>query len=326
MDHISPALEFPSSLKPLYRRALSYEWISFIYALSATLFSFLAMSNSQTMKTIWLEDFLSIIPPASFLITSVIIRWKPNKKFPYGFHRVTTAAYLTSSLALFILGIYLFLDGAHVLFKKEYPIISNFTLAGHSIWFGYVMILALLWSSLPSTVLGHIKIPLAYKLHDRILTADSLMNKASWMSGFASILGIIGIGMGFWWADALGGIIISIDIIHDGYVHTKESLCELINQAPKAINAKYIDPLINKVKLLVKKEIWVESVLVRFREEGHVLFGEIFIVPNRNVSPKQVRLLQQKIKNIHWRLHDVVIMIKPPHVTRVDRVARISEA
>lgn len=312
MSHISEALEFPKELNPVYKKALGYEWLTLIYALTTTLFSFLAMSNSQTMKSVWLEDVLSIIPPLSFILAGFIIRRKPNKNFPYGFHRVTSAAYLTSSLALLCLGLYLFLDGMHVLIKKEQPVISHFEFLGESIWFGYVMILALLWSSIPSIFLGHVKLPLAYQLYDRILLADSLMNKASWMSGLASILGIIGIGLGFWWADALAGIIISIDIIHDGYVNLKQSICELLNQTPKRIdNLKQTDPLLKELRRLVKKEAWVKTVKLRLRDEGHVFFGEIFITPHHPISTEQVKQLHDKIKDYHWRLHDIVIMLEP---------------
>ena len=311
MNPLSPEWEFPKDLSKHYRKAISYEWISLFYIISATIFSFLTMSNSQTMKTVWMEDMLGIIPPLSFLISSKIINRKANKNFPYGFHRITSAAYLSSSLALFILGLYLFLDGVHVLLIREHPSIGDFNFLGHSVWFGYLMILALLWSSLPSTVLGHIKLPLAYKLYDKILLADSQMNKASWMSGFASILGIIGIGLGYWWADALVGIIISGDILHDGYIHLKQSLLDLLNQSPKTLKDNKREPLVPEITKLVADELWVKTVTVRFRDEGHVYFGEIFIVPKtKNVSGDKIDNLLVKIRNYHWRFHDVILTIQ----------------
>jgi divalent metal cation (Fe/Co/Zn/Cd) transporter len=311
VHHITESLEFPPKLIPLFRKARKYEWISLIYMISATFFSFLVMSNSQTMKTVWLEDMLGIIPPASFLIASKIIFWKPNKNFPYGYHKINGIAYLISSLALFILGVYLLLDGSYVLIMQEHPQVPYVTFHDHTIWLGYLMIIALLWSGIPSTFLGHIKTPLAYTLYDKILLADSKMNKASWMSGFASILGIIGIGLGFWWADALVGIIISIDIIKDGYTHLKQATLDLIDEIPKSIeNNKETDPLILEVRAIVQKEKWVDSVKLRFRDDGHVFFGEVFIVPKSDTVPlEMVKKLHDKIKKHHWRLHDIVIML-----------------
>jgi len=307
--HITKNVEFPKELRKLYRKATKYEWISLFYMISAATFSFLVMSNSQTMKTVWLEDSLGIVPPASFLIASKIRKWKANSNFPYGYHKVTGIAYLTSSLALLLLGSYLFFDGLSVLLKKEHPSIPNFYLFGHSIWMGYLMIVALLWSSIPSTILGHIKIPLAYKLYDKILFADSKMNKASWMSGFASIFGIIGIGLGMWWADASVGIIISMTIISDGFTNLKQSVLDLIDEVPKKVGGKETDPLIAEVKKLVKNELSVNEVHVRFRDEGHVFFGEIFIAMDEaKVDPQKLLLLKNKIEKFHWRLHDITIM------------------
>ena len=309
MRHITSVLEFPTHLNKSYAKAIKYEWISLIYMISTTIFSFLVMSNSQTMKTIWLEDMLGIIPPLSFLISSRIVQWKPNNNFPYGFHRVTSMAFLSSSLALFILGVYLLFDGTVVLLTFDHPSIPNVFFFGESIWLGFIMIIALLWSSVPSTFLGHIKLPLAKRLYDKILFADSKMNKASWMSGFASIFGIIGIGLGFWWADALVGIIISFSIIHDGYTNLKQSILDLLDEVPKELGKSTTDPMIHKINHLISKESWIESGEIRCRDEGHVFFCDVFIVPKKeDISIIKIQNLHDKIKKLNWRLNDVVIM------------------
>lgn len=317
MSYMTKTFEFPKALEVEYAKAVKYEWISLIYMISATFLSYSVMSNSQTMKTVWLEDMLGIIPPLSFLISSKIVKWNPDKNFPYGFHKITSAAYLTSSLALFVLGIYLLCDGFVVLLKQEHPSIPNVFIFGHSIWLGYFMILALLWSSIPSTILGYLKIPLAHALYEKILYADSKMNKASWMSGFASIFGIIGIGLGFWWADAVTGILISLDIMKDGFSNLKQSTLDLLNEIPKTIDTNKTDPLISQVKSLIKKENWVKSVTLRFRDEGHVFFGDIIIVPKQNeVSAENINTLHDKIIKHHWRLYDIVIMVIPSSKAR----------
>lgn len=309
MLHITHSVEYPAELKTLYTKAIRYEWISFFYMISASFFTFLMMSNSQTMKTVWLEDLLGIIPPASFLVASKIARWRATKNFPYGFHKIIGIAYLSSSLALFLLGIFLFGDGIIVLAGQEHPIIPTVQLGDQTIWLGFLMILALLWSSIPSTILGHIKIPLAHRLYDKILYADSKMNKASWMSGFASIFGIIGIGLGYWWMDATVGILISLNIMNDGYVNLKQSLLDLIDEIPKTLECDKTEVLVSEVKQLVEKEEWIKAVNVRFRDDGHVFFGEVFIEPRiREINTSQIMALRKKIEAYNWRMHDIVIM------------------
>src|SRR3990167_5609221 len=276
---ITAVLEFPSPLNKLFKKAVRYEWITFFYMLSAILFSFMVMRDSQTMKTVWLEDCLGIVPAISFLICSRIFRWKPSKKFPYVFHKVFSIGFLSSSLALLILGIYLLLDGTMVLIQQIHPHVPIIELFGHKIWFGFLMILALLWSSIPSIFLGHIKIPLAKKLYDKVLYADSRMNKASWKTGFVSIIGIAGIGLGFWWSDALVGVLISFNIIQDCFSNTKQAILDLIDKIPQEIGEHKTDPIINDIKKCVEEESWIAEASVRLRDEGHVFFGEIFIKP-----------------------------------------------
>lgn len=309
MHYITKSVEFPKNLKKIFNQALRYEWISLFYMISASIFSGIVISNSQTMKTIWIEDTLGIIPPLSFLITSKIITWRANRNFPYGFHKSTGIAYLSSSLALFILGFYLLIDGLHVLIKADHPTIPTITVLNHSVWLGNLMLIALLWSSIPSTILGYIKIPLAEQLNDKILYADSRMNKASWMSGFASIFGIIGIGFGFWWADAAIGILISINIIFDGFKNVKQSILDLIDEIPKLPGKNITDPLIKEVHDLIGKEKWIKSIKSRFRDDGHVFFGEIYLeIESENIKIEAIHKLKEKIQNYHWRLHDITIM------------------
>jgi cation diffusion facilitator family transporter len=309
MHYVTQTIEYPKDIEKIFKKAMRLEWISFFYMISSAIFSFLAMSNSQTMKTVWLQDSLGIIPPASFLISSRIIKWKANKNFPYGYHSATAIAFLSSSLALLVLGIYLLIDSSLVLIKQEHTTISTFYIQNTEIWFGYIMMLALLWSSLPSTILGHLKISLSCKLYDKTLFADAKMNKASWMTGFASIVGIIGIGLGFWWADAMIAILISLDITYDGFNNLKQAIFDLLDEVPKIIGKDTTDPLLIKVKKTILQKDWVKSVHTRFRDDGHIYFAEIFIETEIGKElTSQIEHLQKEIKKMHWRFHDVAIM------------------
>lgn len=306
---ISSSLEFPSDISKVFKKAVIYEWITFFYMLSAILFSYLVLKNSQTMKTVWLGDCLGIVPALSFLICSRIFRMKPTIKFPYGFHKVFSIGFLSSSLSLLILGIYLFVDGAVVLIHQERPDLPFVIVYGHKIWFGYFMILALLWSSVPTLFLGRLKIPLAKKLYDKVLYADARMNYASWKSGIVSIIGIICIGFGYWWADALVGILISFNIIQDGFANTKQSVLDLLDEIPQKIGQNTTDSVFKEIKKSLEAESWITDFSIRLRDDGHVFFGEVFIHPNtQSISIDKIMNLQRKIKSLHWRLHDIVIM------------------
>jgi divalent metal cation (Fe/Co/Zn/Cd) transporter len=174
------------------------------------------------------------------------------------------------------------------------------------------MILALLWKSIPNSILGHIKHKFSLELYDKILYTDSKMNKADWMTGFASIIGIFGIGMGYWWADSTIAMLIAINIVYDGFTNLRQSILDLIDEIPKQLGSNKTDPILTKLKTFVSQQNWIKETHVRFRDEGHVFFGEIFIKPKSERDLlENIKQLHKDIRQLHWRIHDVVIVIIP---------------
>lgn len=307
---LSRNFEYPESLQKKFEKAKKLEWITLFYFLSATTFMALVMGNSQAMKTAWLEDALSLIPPLSFLICSRLYVRKADKNFPYGYHRVISIAFLISSVALTTVGSFLLVDSAITLIKAEHATINTIEIAGHQVWMGYIMIIVLAYSTVPSMILGLKKKPLAEELIEKNLYTDAQMNKADWMTGIAGIVGIIGIGIGWWWADAAAAIVISFDILHDGLSHLKQAVLDLINQVPKLIQNKRTDPIFEKVRKEIEKQSWVRSAEVRFRQEGHIYFGEAFIIPSREDNlTGRIEQLRKKLLDMNWRIFDVTITL-----------------
>jgi divalent metal cation (Fe/Co/Zn/Cd) transporter len=100
----SPGFELPPAKARIMRRAVRLEWLTLAYLLSAVFFIYLTLGASQAMKTAWFEDILSLIPPAVFLVASRYRHRDPDERFPYGFHRVVTIAFLCAAVALFAMG------------------------------------------------------------------------------------------------------------------------------------------------------------------------------------------------------------------------------
>jgi divalent metal cation (Fe/Co/Zn/Cd) transporter len=141
----------------------------------------------------------------------------PDRAFPYGFHRTVSIAYLCSALALLVMGTYLLVESIVKLVTAEYPTINSVELFGQTLWLGWLMLPALAWSVLPAVFLGRAKMPLAEELHDKVLYADAKMNKADWLTAGAAMVGVVGIGFGLWWLDAVAAALISLDITKDGF-------------------------------------------------------------------------------------------------------------
>ena len=238
--------ELPPRLQEALKKAKKLEWITIAYLITVVVVMYLVMGSSQAMKTAWLEDALGMLPGIAFLIASGIYDRPPSQKFPYGYHRVYSIAYLTGAVALFAMGIFLIIDSSISLIQAEHPTIGSISMAGHTIWLGWLMLVALLYSALPAMILGYKKLPLAKKLHNKILFTDADTQKADYMTAFAAMLGILGVGAGLWWADSVAAIFISFSVIKDGFKNLKNATMSLMDEYPKKVGTKDFDELVDR--------------------------------------------------------------------------------
>src|SRR5918999_73387 len=142
--------ELPEELEPVQRKAVRIEWLTLAYLLSAVILLALTLGQSQAMKAAWIEDMLSLLPPAAFLIANRIRNRPADAKFPWGLHRSVSIAYMIAAFALLVLGAFVFFDSALKLISLEHPPIGVIQLFGEEIWLGWLMIGALLWSGIPA--------------------------------------------------------------------------------------------------------------------------------------------------------------------------------
>jgi cation diffusion facilitator family transporter len=302
-------VELPPDLAAVNRRAIRLEWLSIIYLISAVAAIQVTLGSSQAMKAALYEDLLSLLPPIAFLVAARFRHRPGNERFPYGYHRSVSIAFLAAALALTAFGAWILLDSVSKLIAFEHPPIGLVEVAGRPIWLGWLMLPALLWSAVPAVILGRIKLRLASELHDKVLYADAKMNKADWMTAVAAMLGVVGIGFGLWWADAAAAIVIALDIVHDGVTNVRAAVGDLMDTRPSRYDHSGPHPLPQKVEEKLAGLDWVEGVQVRMREEGHVFFGEALVVPHDDTAlTDRIDLATRRARGLDWRVHDLVIM------------------
>jgi len=306
--YTSRSFELPNYLKPYLEKAKKLEWLTIVFLCSVIVLMYLTMGSSQAMKTAWLEDALSLIPSIVFLISTKIYDKEPSKKFPYGYHRVFSIAFLTGAVALLAIGLFLIVDSSMTLIMGEHPTIGTIFIYGHQIWMGWIMILVLIYSAVPPVILGHKKMPIAKKLHNKILYTAADTQKADYMTAGAAILGILGIGLGYWWADSVMAIIISLSVINDGYKNMKNAVLDLMDRVPHDVTHQEVDPLMDEINNIIRNWNWISDYEARFREHGQVYFGEIKVIPNVPNIENHITIAIEELKNHHWKLFDVTIM------------------
>ena len=301
-------VELPEDKQEVNRKAIRIEWITIAYFTSLIVILYFVLGSSQAMKAAWVEDILALFPPIAFLVASRYRERRPNSRFRWGYHRAITVAYVVAAVALVGLGLFIFIDSADKLVRGTHPPIGLVEIFDWQVWHGWVMIAALLYGLVPSLILGLKKQPLAEELHDKVLYADARMNRADWMTAGAAILGILGIGIGLWWADAVAALFISVDILRDGQKFLRESVADLMDESPQTVDESELDPVMDEVEKELSGTAWVAESAFRLREHGHRITGEVWVVPRRDAEiPGCVDELCERLHDLDWRLHGIAV-------------------
>ena len=117
------------------------------------------------------EDLLSFVPPVAFLVATWIEGWPPHHRFPLGFYRRDVNRLSRERGRATGVGLFLIVDFRHTLLTAENPTMGSVRVLGVTFWFGWVMIAALVYSSVPPIIFGRLKLKPARALHDKILFA-----------------------------------------------------------------------------------------------------------------------------------------------------------
>ncbi len=266
--------EFPPEIADDLARARRLEKWTLAWMGSVVLVMWLAMGSSQAMKTALIEDVLSLIPAAVFLISSHFERRAPTRAFPFGFERVHSLASIIAAVALTAVGAFLLFDSGSTLVHREHPTIGPITLFGRDLWQGWVMVAALVYSVVPPVILGRIKQPIAKRLHDEVLDTDAKMQRADWMTGLAGIVGVVAVGFGFWWADALAAGIIAFSILKDGITALRIATAELVDGAPRELGK--VDIADEAVALTKALQARYPGSEIKLRETGRSIRAEVW--------------------------------------------------
>jgi divalent metal cation (Fe/Co/Zn/Cd) transporter len=159
-------------------------WITLVVLGLAALSLALTLGSSQAMKTAWVSDLLSLLTPITILVAMRIENRLPSARFPYGYYRALSVAFLATASALSMVGLWLLYDSVTKLIGRHRPSIGTFSLFGieSELWAGWPMLGALTISIVAATIIGQLKKPIAEELHNKALLADADMNKANYLS------------------------------------------------------------------------------------------------------------------------------------------------
>ncbi len=243
-------------------------WMSTVIAAMAA-----TMGSSAAMRTALFEDGLGLLPAAVFLIADRFERRGAEQKFQYGYFRAHSLAFAIAASALVAIGGILLVRSGLSLLRAEHPSIPMVHLLGRDVWLGWLMVIALAYSMIPQIILGRLKQPVAKRLHDKVLYTDALMQKADWTTGIAGIAGILGIAVGWWWADAAAALLISFEILRDGLRQLRIATAELVDGVPRELDSNAIAADAAALEQVLRNEF--PNAKIRLRETGRYILAHV---------------------------------------------------
>lgn len=301
------AFDLPAELEPLVARARRLEWTSLGTMLLVGLGLWAVRGDSQTMRAAWIETLLSCVTPAAFLLAARYRLRPPDERFPYGYHRSVSIAFLAGSVALTGFGLSILVESLRGLLHGRHPELGASVVLGREFWSGWLMIGALLVHSVPTYVLGRRKLSVAKRIHDKTLKADADMNRADWQTDLAGSAGIAGVGLGWWWADSAIAAFISAMIVRDGARNLREVVADLMDGRPRTVEGRPSD-VPERVRSAVAALPWVLGAEVRMREEGHVFNGELFVAVDDTCDLRGRLVEVRRVADaVDLRVHDLVV-------------------
>ncbi|WP_314646318.1 cation transporter [uncultured Microbacterium sp.] len=301
--------DLPDEQARALRRAVKWEWFTIAYTSITIAVIALVVGNSQAMRTAWIEDMLSLIPQIAFLVALIFVRRRPTRTHPYGLHRAMGIGHLVAGVALAAVGLNLARESIVGLVTGEHPTIGTVQLFGQTVWLGWLMIAVMAVVIVgPIFFYGPAKAKLAPVLHNKLLYADADMAKADWQTTVASIVGVLGVGLGVWWLDGAAALFISLGIIWDGFTNTKTAVIDLMDQRARTHDSRSPDPLAREIVSYLRSRPWVADAAVRVRDQGQVFHVEAFVVPHRSkVALARLSEASEGIADLDWKVQDVVV-------------------
>ncbi|OAQ99205.1 hypothetical protein LLEC1_08126, partial [Akanthomyces lecanii] len=202
--------------------------------------------NSKAMVA---DAWHSIADMASDILTLATVSWSikpPSDRFPLGFGKVESLGSLGVSGMLLIGGMYMGWDSAISLFAHFDPEKAHHILehvggghghshshsaadlgipSVHAAWLAAGTILIKEW-------LYHATMKVARERKSSVLASNAVHHRVDSLTGIVTMAAIVGANAieNAAWLDPVGGLLISIMVIHAGFDNTKSALYELVDQ------------------------------------------------------------------------------------------------
>lgn len=218
-----------------------------------------------------------LIATITMIIGLNISAREKNERYPYGFGKAEYVVAITIYLFLFVIGMYILIDGLEAIVERH-PITPSF----YAAW-GAVFSIAI------NELMFRQSLCAGSQINSPSMTAKAWESRSDVMSSIAVLIGIFGAKMGFHFMDPLAAIAVGVIIVRICILMIKESVTGLLDRSPEEHLGRIRKALagidfITGIKILTAREMGQEievEVGLRVPEDISVAQGEII---RRNVK------------------------------------------
>jgi len=240
------------------------------------------LSGSVALLADTIHNFGDAATAVPLWVAFALSRWKPNKRFTYGYGRVEDLAGIAIVLVITLSAI---IAGYETVqrFLDPQPVGYLWAVAGASIT-GFI----------GNEAAALLRIKVGKEIESAALIADGYHARVDGLTSLAVLVGAVGVWLGYPVADPVIGLLITIVIV------------QIVWQSSKAVFARMLDRvephIVDEIRETLSRSVGVEKVTeVRARWVGHRLHAELNIAVASHLSVANGHAIAKEVR--HNLLH-----------------------
>jgi len=223
----------------------------------------------------------SLIDLGATIMTYAAVRvsGKPaDEQHQYGHHKFEAVSALAETALLFLLSGVVIWEAIKRLADHEGPMVEA------TVWAFAVVIASMAVDFFRSRALSHT----AKKTKSQALEADALHFSSDLASSFAVLVGLVGIRLGFAWADSVAALVVAVLVCVAGWRLGRRTIDTLTDVAPAGAAEK-----ITAIAAIVPGVVRVEQ--VRARAAGEKTFVDLTVGVSRTLPLDRVSAIKESV-------------------------------
>ncbi len=262
---------------------------SFVGLFATALFQVLVvwLSGSVALLADTIHNFADAATAVPLWIAFALARWKPNKKFPYGYGRVEDLAGIS------IVAIIAFSAAV-----AGYQAVQRL-LEPQPVGYLWAVVAASIVGFLGNEAVALFRIRVGKQIHSAALIVDGYHARVDGLTSLAVLFGAVGVWLGYPLADPIVGLLITLAIV------------QIVWQSSKAIFTRALDgvepEIIDEIRDAAGHAGGVEKVTdVRARWLGHRLHAELNVAVASDLSVVDAHTVAKEVR--HQLLHHLTYL------------------